>query len=133
MTRDLAAKINDRFGEETLVIPEAQIKDGTAVVPGLDGQKMSKSYNNTLPLCGAQKALRKQVMKITTDSTPVEEPKATEGSNVIALYKLFANETDIQQRSPITTPGALATVTLSNAFSTHTGNTSPPLEPNERS
>ena len=97
MTRDLAAKINDRFGEETLVIPEAQIKDGTAVVPGLDGQKMSKSYNNTLPLCGAQKALRKQVMKITTDSTPVEEPKATEGSNVIALYKLFANETDIQQ------------------------------------
>ena len=97
MTRDLAGKINDRFGEETLVIPEAQIKENTAVVPGLDGQKMSKSYNNTLPLCGGKKALRKQVMKITTDSTPVEDPKPTEGSNVIALYKLFANDTEMQQ------------------------------------
>ena len=97
MTRDLAGKINDRFGEETLVIPEAQIKENTAVVPGLDGQKMSKSYNNTLPLCGGKKALRKQVMKITTDSTPVEDPKPTEGSNVIALYKLFANDAEMQQ------------------------------------
>ena len=97
MTRDLAGKINDRFGEETLVIPEAQIKENTAVVPGLDGQKMSKSYNNTLPLCGGKKALRKQVMKITTDSTPVEDPKPTEGSNVIALYKLFANDVEMQQ------------------------------------
>lgn len=97
MTRDLAGKINDRFGEGTLVIPEVQIKENTAVVPGLDGQKMSKSYGNTLPLCGAQKALRKQVMKITTDSTPVEEPKATEGSNIIALYKLFASDAEVQQ------------------------------------
>ncbi len=97
MTRDLAGKINDRFGEETLVIPEAQIKENTAVVPGLDGQKMSKSYNNTLPLCGGKKALRKQVMKITTDSTAVEDPKPTEGSNVIALYQLFASEVEMQQ------------------------------------
>jgi len=97
MTRDLAGKINDRFGEETLVIPEAQIKENTAVVPGLDGQKMSKSYNNTLPLCGGKKALRKQVMKITTDSTAVEDPKPTEGSNVIALYQLFANDAEMQQ------------------------------------
>jgi len=97
MTRDLAGKINDRFGEGTLVIPEAQIKEGAAVVPGLDGQKMSKSYGNTLPLIGAQKALRKRVMKITTDSTPVEDPKPTEGSNIIALYKLFASEAEVQQ------------------------------------
>ncbi len=97
MTRDLAGKINDRFGEETLVIPEAQIQENTAIVPGLDGQKMSKSYNNTLPLCGAQKALRKQVMRITTDSTPVEDPKPTEDSNIISLYKLFATDAEMQQ------------------------------------
>ncbi|MGB0991877.1 MAG: tryptophan--tRNA ligase [Akkermansiaceae bacterium] len=97
ITRDLAGKINDRFGEETLVIPEAQIKEGTAVVPGLDGQKMSKSYNNTLPLGGAQKALRKQVMRIVTDSTAVEDPKPTDGSTVIALYKLFADDDAVAQ------------------------------------
>ena len=97
MTRDLAGKINDRFGEGTLTIPEAQIADHTAVVPGLDGQKMSKSYNNTIPLAGGKKAIRKSIMRIVTDSTPVEEPKATDGSTVIALYKLFADDEAIQQ------------------------------------
>lgn len=97
MTRDLAGKINDRFGEETLTIPEAQIADHTAVVPGLDGQKMSKSYNNTIPLAGGKKAIRKSIMRIVTDSTPVEDPKATDGSTVIALYKLFADDEAMQQ------------------------------------
>jgi len=97
MTRDLAGKINDRFGEGTLTIPEAQIAEHTAVVPGLDGQKMSKSYNNTIPLAGGKKAIRKSIMRIVTDSTPVEEPKATDGSTVIALYKLFADDEAIQQ------------------------------------
>ena len=97
MTRDLAGKINDRFGEGTLTIPEAQIADHTAVVPGLDGQKMSKSYNNTIPLAGGKKAIRKSIMRIVTDSTPVEDPKATEGSTVIALYKLFADDEAMQQ------------------------------------
>ena len=97
MTRDLAGKINDRFGEETLTIPEAQIADHTAVVPGLDGQKMSKSYNNTIPLAGGKKAIRKSIMRIVTDSTPVEDPKATDGSTVIALYKLFADDQAMQQ------------------------------------
>ncbi|MGJ8676225.1 MAG: tryptophan--tRNA ligase [Akkermansiaceae bacterium] len=97
MTRDLAAKINDRFGENTLVIPEVQIKEDTAIVPGLDGQKMSKSYGNTIPLTGAQKALRKSIMKIVTDSAAVEDAKATEGSTIIALYKLFANEVQMKQ------------------------------------
>lgn len=97
MTRDLAGKINDRFGEGTLTIPEAQIADHTAVVPGLDGQKMSKSYNNTIPLAGGKKAIRKSIMRIVTDSTPVEEPKATDGSTVIALYKLFADDEAMQQ------------------------------------
>ena len=97
MTRDLAGKINDRFGEGTLTIPEAQIADHTAVVPGLDGQKMSKSYNNTIPLAGSKKAIRKSIMRIVTDSTPVEDPKATDGSTVIALYKLFADDEAMQQ------------------------------------
>jgi tryptophanyl-tRNA synthetase len=97
MTRDLAGKINDRFGEATLTIPEAQIADHTAVIPGLDGQKMSKSYNNTIPLDGGKKAIRKSIMRIVTDSTPVEEPKSTQDSTVIALYKLFADEAALQQ------------------------------------
>lgn len=97
MTRDLAGKINDRFGEGTLVIPEAQIKEATAIVPGTDGQKMSKSYNNTIPLTGGKKAIRKSIMRIVTDSTPVEDPKPTDGSTVIALYKLFADEAAVDQ------------------------------------
>ena len=97
MTRDLAGKINDRFGEGVLTVPEVQIQEHTAVVPGLDGQKMSKSYHNTIPLTGAKKALRKSIMRIVTDSTPVEDPKPTEGSTVIALYKLFADEKAVQQ------------------------------------
>ena len=101
ITRDLAGKINDRFGEETLVIPEVQIKENTAIVPGLDGQKMSKSYNNTLPICPpenmTQKQVRKMVMRVKTDSTPVEDPKPTEGSIVIDLYKLFASDTEVEQ------------------------------------
>lgn len=92
VTRDLAGKINDRYGENTLVIPEAQIKEHTAVVPGLDGQKMSKSYNNTIPLTGGKKALRKSIMRIITDSTPVEDSKSTDNSTLIALYKLFADD-----------------------------------------
>jgi len=97
MTRDLAGKINDRFGEGVLTVPEVQIQEHTAVVPGLDGQKMSKSYHNTIPLTGAKKALRKSIMRIVTDSTPVEDPKPTEGSTVIALYKLFADDNAMQQ------------------------------------
>lgn len=97
VTRDLANKINERFGAETLVIPEAQIKENTAIIPGTDGQKMSKSYGNTIPFTGGKKALRKTIMRILTDSTPVEDPKPTDGSNVIALYKLFADEAAVNK------------------------------------
>ena len=96
VTRDLAGKINDKFGEGTLVVPEAQIKDSTAVVPGTDGQKMSKSYGNTLPLTGGKKAIRKTIMKIITTSHEVVEAKPTDNSTVIALYKLFADEPAVQ-------------------------------------
>jgi len=97
ITRDLAGKINDRFGENTLTIPEAQIKENTAIVPGTDGQKMSKSYGNAIPLIGGKKAIRKMIMRIVTDSTEVADPKPTDGSTVIALYKLFADEAQMQQ------------------------------------
>lgn len=94
VTRDLVIKINERYGPETLVMPEPCIRDQVAKVPGLDGQKMSKSYNNTLPIFGPEKPLRKAVMRIVTDSTPVEEPKPTEGSVILDLYRLFGSEAD---------------------------------------
>ena len=97
VTRDLVIKINERYGEGTLILPEALIPEAVAKVPGLDGQKMSKSYNNTLPIFGEEKPLRKTVMRIVTDSTPVEDPKPTDGSVILELYKLFAGETDYEQ------------------------------------
>jgi tryptophanyl-tRNA synthetase len=94
VTRDLAVKLNETFGEGTAVVPEAIIREDTAVVVGLDGRKMSKSYGNTLPIFGDEKPLRKLIMRIITDSTPVEDPKPTENSTLLALYKLFAGEAD---------------------------------------
>ena len=91
VTRDLAGKMNDTFGEGLFKLPEPIISEVTAVVPGLDGQKMSKSYGNTLPIFGEEKALRKLInKKVVTDATPLEAPKPTEGSIILALYKLFA-------------------------------------------
>jgi len=90
VTRDLAVKLNETFGEGTVVLPEAVIREDTAVVVGLDGRKMSKSYGNTLPIFGEEKPLRKLIMKITTDSTPVEAPKPVANSTILALHKLFA-------------------------------------------
>ena len=95
VTRSLATKLNETYGEGTAVMPEAIIKEATELVIGTDGRKMSKSYNNTLPIFGAEKPLKKLVMKIVTDSTPVEDPKPTEDSTVIALYKLFADEPEV--------------------------------------
>ena len=94
VTRDLAVKFNESFGEGTVVLPDPIIREDTAVVIGLDGRKMSKSYHNTLPIFGEEKPLKKLIMKITTDSTPVEAPKPTEGSTILALYKLFASPAD---------------------------------------
>lgn len=94
VTRDIAVKLNEAFGEGTLVLPDPIIREDTAVVVGLDGQKMSKSYNNTLPIFGQEKELKKRIMRIVTDSTAVEEPKPTENSTILALYKLFASEAD---------------------------------------
>lgn len=94
VTRDLAVKFNETYGEGTVVLPDPIIREDTAVVLGLDGRKMSKTYHNTLPIFGEEKPLKKLIMKITTDSTPVEAPKPTEGSTILALYKLFASPAD---------------------------------------
>jgi len=89
VARDIALKFNNTFGE-TFVLPEPVINDDLAVIPGLDGQKMSKSYGNTIPIFMEQKELKKTVMNIVTDSTPVEEPKDPDRCNLYNIYKLFA-------------------------------------------
>lgn len=91
VARDLAIKFNNEFGE-TFVIPEPGISEETAVVPGLDGQKMSKSYGNTIPIFLEGKQLKKRVMAIETDATPVEEPKDPEKCNLYSIFKLFASK-----------------------------------------
>ena len=93
VARDLAIKFNEVYGE-VLKLPEPSIRDEVAVVPGLDGQKMSKSYDNTIPLFLPERKLRKLVMRIVTDSTPVEAPKDPGTSHVMALYRLFASADD---------------------------------------
>ena len=94
VTRDIAIKMNEAFGEGLVKLPQPRIREETAVVPGLDGQKMSKSYDNTIQLFEEPAALKKKIMGIKTDSTPVEAPKPTEGSSILALYKLVASEAD---------------------------------------
>ncbi len=89
VARDLAQKFNNEFGE-TFVVPEPEISEDTAVIPGLDGQKMSKSYDNTIPIFLEGKALKKKVMAIQTDATPVEEPKNPDTCNLYNIFKLFA-------------------------------------------
>ena len=90
VTRDIAASFHATYGREVFTLPEPLIRDEVAVVPGLDGQKMSKSYGNTVDLFGPEKEIRKRIMSITTDSTPVEAPKPKEGSALYGLLTLLA-------------------------------------------
>ena len=94
MARDIAQRFNHLFGEH-FVLPEAVVDENVAVLPGQDGRKMSKSYNNTIPLWLPEKKLRKAIMKIVTNSLEPGEPKETEGSALFAIYSAF---TDKQQR-----------------------------------
>ncbi|MFL5386132.1 MAG: tryptophan--tRNA ligase [Longimicrobiaceae bacterium] len=96
-TRDIAVKLNEAYGESVLKLPDALIGEDVAVVPGLDGQKMSKSYGNAINLFGDEKATRKRVMQIVTDSTPLEDPKDPAGSTVVALYRLFAPKEEVRR------------------------------------
>src|SRR6266567_411326 len=94
IARDLAVKINETFGQ-VFKLPEPRINPDTQVVPGLDGQKMSKSYGNNIDIFGDEKETRKRVMSIVTDSVPVEAPKDPERSTIVQLYSLFATKDEI--------------------------------------
>jgi tryptophanyl-tRNA synthetase len=89
MCRDIAARFNNAYGEDLLVLPEPYIPEDVAVVPGTDGRKMSKSYGNAIAMFAAPKEIKKTVMGIVTDSTPVEDPKDT-SAPLFALWSLFA-------------------------------------------
>ena len=96
VTRDLAIKLNETFGQGLVKVPQPRIKEETATVPGVDGQKMSKSYDNTIQLFEEPGQLKKKIMGIKTDSTAVEAPKPIEDSTILALYKLVASDADYQ-------------------------------------
>ena len=94
MAQDIAQSVNANYGKQILKIPLAGVQENSAVVPGLDGRKMSKSYNNTIPLFAPEKILRKTIMRIVTNSQPVEEPKDPDSSQIFLLYKLFADNAE---------------------------------------
>jgi tryptophanyl-tRNA synthetase len=93
VARDLAGSFNHQFGQ-VFVLPKAKVLDHSAKVPGTDGEKMSKSYNNTIEIFEDPKAMRKKVMRITTDSRPMEEPKDPDTDHLYQLFKLFAADAD---------------------------------------
>jgi len=96
ITRDIAFKMNALYGP-VFKIPEPSILPTVATIPGLDGQKMSKSYDNTIELFLEEKALRKKIMSIVTDSTPVDAPKDPAASSIVALYRFFAPGVDVEK------------------------------------
>ena len=104
MTRDIAQRFNHRYGD-ILVIPEADIDDNTAVLSGLDGRKMSKSYDNIIPLFAPEKQFRKLIMKIKTNSLEPGEPKDTEGSTLFEIYRAFATEEESRTVEKLYTDG----------------------------
>ncbi|NBS87873.1 MAG: tryptophan--tRNA ligase, partial [Verrucomicrobia bacterium] len=93
VARDIAGKFNDKYGQ-VFKLPESIIREDAGVVPGVDGQKMSKSYGNTLEIFAPEKDLRKKIMAIKTDSTPVEVPKAVEGSTLWGLVRLMGTDAE---------------------------------------
>ncbi|NNF98551.1 MAG: tryptophan--tRNA ligase [Desulfobacteraceae bacterium] len=98
VTRDIAGSFNHAYGE-TFVLPEARIDENVAVVPGIDGQKMSKSYGNAIEIFSGENVLRKRIMSIVTDATPVEAPKDPDKCNVFQLYQLLGTPEEIQDLS----------------------------------
>lgn len=96
MTRDIASAFNNAYGE-TLILPEPLIDERVMIIPGTDGQKMSKSYNNYLNIFLPENELKKVVMSIVTDSTPLEQPKNPDTCNAFKLYRLLANDSDTEQ------------------------------------
>ena len=107
VTRDIAQKFNNTYGE-IFVIPNEHIVESTAVVPGLDGKKMSKTYNNIIEIFAEKEDIQKAVMSIVTDSKPVKEPKDPEKCILFTLYKLFAVEKDIKYVESLYRDGGLS-------------------------
>ena len=105
MARDIAAKINHEYQQDIFVLPEGKIDTNVMIVPGIDGQKMSKSYNNFINIFLPEKELLKVVKTIETDSTPLEDPKDYETCNVFNLYKLIASESQIEEMKTNYTKG----------------------------
>jgi tryptophanyl-tRNA synthetase len=95
MARDIATAFNHQMGEEILALPEPRISEAVKIIPGIDGQKMSKSYNNFIDIFLPEKELKKVVNSIVTDSTPLEEPKDPDTCNVFKLYSLMATSEQI--------------------------------------
>ena len=96
MTRNVATRFHSQMGD-TFIIPEADVQKETMLVPGTDGEKMSKSKNNIIDIFLPDKKLRKQIMSIETDSTPLEDPKDWETCNCFAIYKLIANKNQLEE------------------------------------
>ncbi len=96
VTRDIAMRFNNRYGE-IFTLPKEHIIDSVAIVPGVDGRKMSKSYDNTIEIFEPEKSVKKKIMRIVTDSTPVEDPKDPKKCNVFALLKLVAGTEELAE------------------------------------
>lgn len=107
VARDLAQKFNNEFGE-TFVVPEPAIDEHTATVPGLDGLKMSKSYDNTIPIFLDGGELKKRIMAIKTDATPVDEPKNPDTCNLFQIFRLFASPDRLAEVHDLYTKGGAA-------------------------
>tara|TARA_B100001750_G_scaffold107402_1_gene84884 strand:- start:79 stop:897 length:819 start_codon:yes stop_codon:yes gene_type:complete len=104
ITRDIATRFNNIYGE-VFVIPEPEIEKSTKLIPGIDGQKMSKSYGNTIPLFGEEKNIRKKFMSIVTDSTDIQKPKDTDTA-LFHLFSLFLNKSEKEElANRFMTPG----------------------------
>lgn len=97
ITRDLASKVNQLCGEDTLVVPDISLNESTMLVPGIDGQKMSKSYGNFIDIFLPAKKLKKQVNSIVTDSLELEDPKDPDNCTVVDLYKLLASPEKVKE------------------------------------
>lgn len=97
ITRDIAIKFNQQYNKDVFIVPEERIREEVAVVPGLDGQKMSKSYNNTIEIFGKEKEIRSKVMKVVTDSKGLEDIKDPSTCNIVSLYKLFASDVQVKE------------------------------------
>ncbi len=113
VTRDIAQKFNNIYGE-VFKIPEERIMESTAIIPGTDGKKMSKTYNNTIEIFEEPETLRKKIMRIVTDSTPVDQPKDPNKCILFSLYKLVANKKDIDYIKNLYLNGGLSYKDMKN-------------------